>query len=213
MATLLLTGIGTLLGGPFGGALGGLVGQRIDQAIVGTPTRRGPRLKELSVQASSYGSAIPRVYGTMRIAGSVIWATDLAEHRDKQGGGKGRPKTVTYSYTSSFAVALSSRPIRGIGRIWADGSLLRGVDGDLKAAGTLRIHRGFGDEPLDPLIAGSEGEGRCPAFRGTAYVVFEDLQLADFGNRIPTLSFEVFADDGAVELTTILADLLPEAVV
>ncbi|MET0251387.1 MAG: phage tail protein, partial [Novosphingobium sp.] len=44
-------------------------------------------------------------------------------------------------------------------------------------------------------------------------VVFEDLQLADFGNRIPTLSFEVFADDGAVELTTILADLLPEAVV
>ena len=30
------------------------------------------------------------------------------------------------------------------------------------------------------------------AFRGTAYVVFEDLPLGPFGNRAPQLSFEVF---------------------
>ncbi|MEO1795158.1 MAG: glycoside hydrolase TIM-barrel-like domain-containing protein, partial [Pseudomonadota bacterium] len=32
----------------------------------------------------------------------------------------------------------------------------------------------------------------APAFRGTAYVVFERLPLSDFGNRLPQLSFEVF---------------------
>lgn len=53
----------------------------------------------------------------MGVAGTVIWATDLVEHRDRQGGGKGRPKTTTYSYTASFAVLLSSRPIRSVGRI------------------------------------------------------------------------------------------------
>src|SRR5690606_34660504 len=32
----------------------------------------------------------------------------------------------------------------------------------------------------------------APAFRGTAYIVFERLALAQFGNRLPQLSFEVF---------------------
>ena len=41
--------------------------------------RRGPRLGDLAVQTSSYGSAIPRIYGRMRVAGTVIWATDLKE--------------------------------------------------------------------------------------------------------------------------------------
>jgi len=36
------------------------------------------------------------------------------------------------------------------------------------------------------------GAGNTPAYRGTAYVVFEDLALATFGNRLPQLSFEVF---------------------
>lgn len=211
MATLLLTGLGTLIGGPLGGALGALAGQQIDHALIGSETRQGSRLKELSVQASNYGAAIPRVYGRMRIAGTVVWATDLTEHREKSGGGKGRPKTVTYSYTSSFAVALSSRPILGIGRIWADGSLLRGSEGDLKVPGTLRVHRGYGDQAPDHLLAAAEGADTCPALRGCAYAVFEDLQLADFGNRIPSLSFEVLADDGELAVSSIVADLLPEA--
>ena len=34
-------------------------------------------------------------------------------------------------------------------------------------------------------------EGAAPAYRGIAYLVFEDLPLDAFGNRIPQLSFEV----------------------
>jgi hypothetical protein len=213
MATLLLTAVGTLLGGPIGGAIGALAGQQIDQAIVGTKTRQGPRLKELAVQTSSYGMAIPRHYGRMRVAGSVIWATELKEQRETSGGGKGKPKVVNYSYSTSFAVALASRPIRGVGRIWADGNLLRGAADDLKVAGTVRLHTGQGDQPRDALIAAAEGTGTCPAFRGIAYAVFEHLALADFGNRIPSLTFEVFADDGAMALTRILNDAIPELTV
>ena len=37
--------------------------------------------------------------------------------------------------------------------------------------------------------------------------VFEDLQLADFGNRIPALTFEIFADEGEVTLAELLDPL------
>ena len=210
MATLILTVIGTAIGGQIGGAIGAIAGQQIDQALFAPGARKGPRLKELAVQTSSYGAALPRHYGRMRVAGSVIWATELKEAREKSGGGKGKPKVINYTYSTSFAVALASRPIQRVGRIWADGNLLRGAAEDLKVAGELRIHTGEGDQERDPLIAAAEGANRSPAFRGIAYAVFEDLALADFGNRIPSLTFEVFADDGAVMLTGILGDAVPE---
>ena len=194
MATLVLTALGTAVGGPIGGAIGALIGQQVDTAIIGGRKVEGPRLKDLSVQTSSYGSAIPQHFGRM------IWATDFVEHQQSGSAGKGQPSVTQYSYTASFAVALASRPIAGIGRVWADGNLLRGAAGDLKVGGTMRIHTGHGDQSADPLLAQAEGMARCPAFRHCAYAVFEDLQLADFGNRLPSLSFEVLADEGATSI-------------
>lgn len=211
MATLLLTAVGSAIGGPLGSAIGALIGRSVDSAVIGGRNTEGPRLKELSVQTSSYGAALPLHYGSMRAAGSVIWSTELIEHREKQGTGKGRPSVTAYTYAVSFAVALASRPIIGIGRIWADGNLLRGAEGDLKIGGSMRIHTGHGDQQVDPLLGSAEGISRCPAYRQTAYVVFEDLQLADFGNRLPSLTFEVFADPADCMLATIVRDILPEA--
>ncbi|MDE1916929.1 MAG: phage tail protein [Sphingomonadales bacterium] len=210
MATLLFTALGTALGGPIGGVLGALAGSQVDSALFGGATATGPRLKDLSVTTSTYGSAVARQFGTMRVGGTIIWATDLVEHNQSSGGGKNQPTVTTYSYTSSFAVAVSSRPIVSIGRVWADGTLLRGADGDMKVGGTLRIHTGAGDQQPDPLIAAAQGTTNCPAFRGMAYVVFEDLQLADFGNRIPTLTFEVLADSGALTLASLMDGVVDE---
>ncbi|MEN7537533.1 phage tail protein [Aurantiacibacter flavus] len=206
MATLILTTVGTALGGPIGGALGSLLGNQIDRAVFKPGGREGPRLKELAVTSSSYGTPIPRYFGTMRAAGSVIWATDLVETSETTGGGKSSPSVKTYSYSCSFAVALASRPIARLGRIWADGRLLRGAAGDLKVGGVLRVHQGYGDQQPDPLLASAEG-ALCPAFRGLAYCVFESLQLAEFGNRIPTLAFEITSDDGEVSLVELLEPL------
>lgn len=206
MATLVLTAVGTVIGGPIGGAIGALIGQTVDRTVLFKPKgREGPRLTELAVQTSSYGTQIPKMFGTMRVAGSVIWATDLVEHRATSGGGKGRPSVTTYSYTASFAVALSARQILGVRRIWADGKLLRGAAGDWKSATRFRLHRGAEDQPADPLIASAEGSALTPAHRGIAYAVFEDMALEDFGSRIPSLTFEVQADAGPVTIGGIAA--------
>lgn len=207
MATLVLTAVGTAVGGPIGAAVGGLLGGAIDRAVLAPRGREGPRLTDLKLQTSSYGTPIPLIFGTLRVAGTVIWATDLIEHRERQGGGKGQPTATAYSYSASFAVALSGRPMRAVRRIWAEGKLLRGAAGDWKTElGGFRLHPGGEDQAVDPLIAAREGTVLAPAHRGVAYAVFEDLALGDFGNRIPSLTFEVEADAAAVAAGTLLAE-------
>lgn len=212
MATLVLTVVGGVIGGPIGAALGAVIGQQADAMIFKPKGREGPRLADLKVQASTYGQQIPRLYGTMRVAGSVIWATDLIEHRNRSGGGKNRPSVTTYSYTTSLAVALSSRRIRAVKRIWADGNLLRTSNGRFRERCIFRAYMGSEDQAVDPLIASAVGVGAASAFRGLAYVVLEGLELGAFGNRIPSLTFEVEADVGTVDSGLIGNDLLREDV-
>ena len=207
MATLVLTTAGTLLGGPIGGAIGAVLGNQIDRRVLAPKGRQGPRLGDLNVQTSSYGTAIPKLFGTMRVAGTVIWATDLREDTHSSGGGKAGGRTTSYSYSASFAVALSARPILSVGRIWADGKLLRGAAGDWKSETGFRLYLGDEGQAVDPLIASAEGIGVAPAHRGIAYALFEDMQLADFGNRIPSLTFEITADEGPVPVVTIVETL------
>ncbi|MCP3735049.1 phage tail protein [Sphingomonas sp. RP10(2022)] len=208
MATLVLGTVGRVIGGPIGGALGALAGQAIDGRLFRGAAREGPRLTELAVQTSSYGTPIPKLFGTIRVAGTVIWSTDLIETRTTSRSGKGQPGTNSYSYSASFAVALSARPIRGVGRIWAEGKLLRGAAGDWKNRTGFRLHLGTEDQAVDPLIASAVGA--TPAYRGLAYAVFEGMQLADYGNRIPSLTFEVAADAGPVASGAIAAMLADE---
>ena len=200
MTTLVLTTVGGAIGGPVGAALGAVLGQRVDRALLAPKGRDWPRLSELKVQTSSYGTPVPRIFGRMRVAGCVIWATDLIEQRGRASGGKGQASVTQYSYAASFAVALSARAIAGVGRIWADGKLLRGAAGDWKARTGFRLYLGDEEQAPDPLIASAVGNGLAPAHRGVAYAVFEQLQLADFGNRIPSLTFEVIAEEGAVRV-------------
>ncbi len=205
MATLVLTALGRRAGGPIGAAIGAVLGNAIDRRVLGT-TREGPRLTELAVQTSSYGSAIPQLFGTMRVAGTVIWATDLREQAATTGS-KTSGRTTQYSYSASFAVALSARAIEGIGRIWAEGKLLRGAAGDWKSRTGFRWYAGDEEQMPDPLIASIVGLRDAPAYRGIAYAVFEDMALGDFGNRIPSLTFEVVADAGPVSVGMIARTL------
>lgn len=210
MATLVLTALGTAIGGPIGGAIGAALGRQADAVLFRPAAREGPRLSDLRVQLSQYGTQIPKIFGVMRIAGTVIWASDLIEHRARQGGGKGRAATLDYSYTTSLAIALSSRPILGVRRIWADGNILRGAAGEFKERTLFRIYRGDADQAADPLIASAVGIANASAFRGIAYVVLEDLELANFGNRIPSLTFEIEADQGVISSLAVARTLLDD---
>lgn len=55
----------------------------------------------------------------------------------------------------------------------------------------VNIHLGTEDQLPDEYIEGIEGAGNVPAYRGQAYVVFKNLSLSDYGNRIPNITFEV----------------------
>jgi hypothetical protein len=104
--------------------------------------------------------------------------------------------TESYSYSVSLAVALCEGEILRVGRIWADGNEIA------RDRLNLRVHAGSESQLPDAKIAAVEGAGRAPAYRGIAYVVFEDLDLTGFGNRVPQFSFEVMRRaQGAVART------------
>jgi hypothetical protein len=62
-----------------------------------------------------------------------------------------------------------------------------------KYPGVIRMHLGDETQEPDSVIEMHLGVGETPAFRGLCYLVFNDLQLQDFANRIPNISAEVVA--------------------
>lgn len=187
MASVLFSTFGTALAGPLGGAIGSLVGGQADSLLFG---RRGGALAERRAQSSAYGDSFPYVHGRIRQPGILIWHSELRT----SGGGKGGTARSN-ALVASLAVAVSSRPIVRIGRIWADGREFRNESGEFSIPTVMRIYTGAELQRPDPVIEAVEGIGNCPAYRGLAYVVFEDLNLSSFGNRIPNFSFEVIADE------------------
>ncbi len=197
MATLVLGTVGRIYGGPLGGIVGSVVGGAIDRSILGDGDsgRDIGRIGNLAVQSAAYGEPIPIVTGRMRVAGNLIWSSGIAETSSRSGGGKSiNSANSTYSYSASFAVGLVARKIANIGRVWADGRLIRDAAGAFLSPVEMRLHLGGEDQDPDPLIAAFEGASGAPGYRGIAVAVFEDLPLADYGNRIPNLTFEVIAD-------------------
>lgn len=204
MASIVLSTIGTVVGGAVGGPVGAALGASLgryaggmaDNALFGSsalPGIEGPRLTDLAVQTSTYGRMIPLVYGTVRLAGNVIWSRPIRETATTTtstagGGGSGGRVTqtaTTYSYSVSIAVAICEGPIDAVLRVWADAKQL-----DL-SLGTYRIHKGDEEQLPDAFIESFEGIGTTPAYRGLAYIVVEDFPLAEYGNRIPNFTFEV----------------------
>ncbi len=233
MATLALGAIGAALGGAalpgisllgatlsgaaIGQAAGGLLGAAIDQALFGASGQssqvEGPRLSSLQVLASTEGAAMPRLYGTARLGGQMIWATELEEEAFAAdtassgkglGGGEGTGRT-DYRYFANFAVGLCEGPVTRIGRVWADGKEL-----DLSGV-TWRLHPGDAGQLPDSLMEAKEGAGNAPAYRGLAYIVFERLALERFGNRIPQLSFEVVKPVAGFEQRVAAISIIPGA--
>lgn len=199
MATLVLQTIGSVagqfLGGPIGAAIGqtigAVAGSAIDQRLFAPSGRdvTGPRLASLSGIASNQGAPVARVYGRARVGGQMIWATRFSESsatsRVGGKGGGGSPSQTTYNYNANFAIGLCEGPIGQVRRIWADG---REID---QTRFNIRVHLGHEDQEPDPLIIAKEGAENAPAYRGLAYVVIEAMPLAEFGNRIPQLNFEI----------------------
>jgi hypothetical protein len=112
--------------------------------------------------------------------------------------------TQSHAYSISLAVALCEGEITSVGRVWADGVEVSALDLN------MRVYTGSRTQQADPKIEAVEGAGMTPAYRGTAYVVFENLHLADFGNRVPQFTFEVIR--GATNALPDLAEDMTQAI-
>lgn len=215
--------IGGLIGGPAGAFRGFYLGYVAGSVAFPTelPPIRGPRLEDLKAQTSQIGNPIALVAGTFAVAGNVIWASDLIETKHKDtAGGKGGPsqKTVSYTYSQSFAILLAESvpgtvfQIQGIRRIWANGKLIydRTPQGDdeedeaftrrLAASDLLDTIMEFYDgsqTTADPTIEMDKGVGNVPAYMDESFVVFTEMQLNDYGNRAPMLVFELYTNGSA----------------
>ncbi|SDW28659.1 Putative phage tail protein [Ruegeria halocynthiae] len=194
-----------------GRAVGATLGRVIDNRLMASQSVMGGgsevvetgRLDRFRLTETGEGAPVSTVFGRMRVGGQVIWASDFLETRSTStstqtsgggGSGKGKPKPVevtttttthSYSYSVSLAIAVGAGAVADITRIWADGEEVE------RRTLNMRIYRGDHEQLPDPLIEAVEGAGTVPAYRGTAYVVIEDLALAPYGNRVPQFSFEV----------------------
>lgn len=222
MATLALGIIGGSLFGVVGGIAGVLLGSMVDNKLFSTSSigQTGQRLSDLRVTNSSYGQSIPIVYGAMRVPGTLIWAEDMKEHEvrtsQKVGSGKGKTTVVntSYYYTCSFALAVSAGAVAGIGRIWFDNTVVYNVTkgasdqtlhASAKFAEQISIYLGDEAQGKDSRMAQKDGIEKTPAYRGLAYIVFRDIRLDDYGNRIPNINVEVI-QSGHYEGVALVAD-------
>ena len=208
MATIAVAGLGAAagyaIGGPVGASIGWGLGSYLGSQLWPTqlPDVEGPRVTDLSASQSAYGIPRTRLWGTVACAGNLIWTTDLQETRDRDttGGGKGgatpEQTITTYSYSVSAAWGFCEGPVSFVRRIWFDSELVydhrdtnRGIS--IKDGVGLRVYLGNDTQMPDPIIEANEGVGDTPAYRGTCYIVVQDLPLAEYGNRRPNVRAEI----------------------
>ena len=214
MATIALGLAGAAIGTSIGGGLlgissvvigkfiGSTIGNVIDNALLAGGQKAGG-LDQISLTRSAEGQIINRVWGSVRTGGNIIWAAKFKEFT-QTGGGKAT-SSGDAAYSLSFAVGLceGNSNVR-MGRAWIDGE-----EADKEKLDYV-FYPGSETQTADPTMETVEGSGNVPAYRGLAYVVFTDLDLTPYGNRVPQISIEVIKP--VASLSTDSAELMIEGV-
>ncbi len=185
---------------------GWLAGSLLGSALFGPkiPTQYGPRISDLKSHSGAYGVAIPKVFGTIKVAGRFIWASDIREvkivkvYKKKFFFGliKKKYTVVTYEYYADFAVAFCEGEA-SITKIWFDQKVVFDESTNSTPSSVLgkkialSTYEGTETQLPDPTIEAAKGVGQVSAYRGLCYAVFTNVYLAKFGNRIPAVFAEV----------------------
>lgn len=189
----------------YGAQIGMTVGGLLDPPK--GPNIKGPRLDDLSVQTSTYGASIPRIYGTNKVAGNVIWLEGdkiREKKKKKKSGGKGGTSqtTTTYSYFATFAVGLAdcrqTGPVLGIKRLWLGANLvydgaspaISGIITSGKQKAYWKLYTGADNQGADPRIQADKGGGSASAYPGLCYIVFYDLPLEKYSNSLAAVQVQ-----------------------
>jgi hypothetical protein len=204
---------GAIMGWSIGYSIGGVAGQVFwpEKAEINTPPP--PQPYETRLQFSSWGMAIPIQYGSGRMAGNIIYMSDIVETIDRS---KHRQDGVRYyemirTYTATFAIAFCEGPVTGIARIWMNNKIFvdfRDPDGPNYPSGSIALASGnldtsiarsvayfsihFGEETqaADTALVALLTDAETPAYRGMFYLVFIDFPIGEFSG-VPAIEVEI----------------------
>ena len=207
------TGTGALWGFSIGSMVGGVAGQVFwpEQADLNLPPP--PQPHETRLQFSSWGAAIPIQYGDGRLAGNIIYMSDIVEtierSRHRQDGV--RYYEMVRTYTATFAIAFCEGPVPGISRIWMNRKVIadwRDPAGDYYPIGDIglfaanldtsiartetffSVYLGSEDQEADTAIAALITDAETPAYKGLCYIVFKDFPIGEFSG-VPQIEIEI----------------------
>lgn len=146
-----------------------------------TPTR----LNAIQLNQSTYGQAVPLIYGQTRIGLNLLWYGSFKATEVKQSGGKGGSGGGGSSFTYSAAVimGLSEGQIAGIGQIWKDKALTT------LAAEGLTLFAGAGGQATWSYLTTNFPSQAIP-YDHTAYLASGKLDLGSSA-ALPNYTFEV----------------------
>lgn len=163
----------------------------------------GPRVTDLKGTTADYGTQLAYFKGIRRMECPCFFAEDIKEVKKKRKTKGG--KYNDYTYFGTFAVVIADHLIENVTRIWFDRHLVYDATGvgpysifalqdDYELPNAMRIYKGTEDQMPDPrmlaTIEAKDGVDTCPAYRGVAYIMFEDIPLEKLGNRFPQVSVE-----------------------
>jgi len=176
---------GYLTGGAsIGMSAGFLAGSYVGSMIFPTDYETGmPPVHDYPVQSSAIGIPIPIVRGTSRVAGNVIWMSDLVSYQIKHsaGGGKGGgDEQASYEtrYRRSFVIAICE----------GEAKILRAWKGKTEIAITeFTSYSGDDNSGISTLIGESYAE-----YSNICLAYFEDYELGN-SQALPNFIFEVAA--------------------
>lgn len=151
----------------------------------------GSRLQDTQVPKADYGSPIPRIFGRVRVGGTLMWARPIFERvltqASTQGGGKNSPtittETTTYEYYARFAyLFLDESATVNVVKVYLNNA-------EVATTGIAFWRYGAANQ-VDPIIQVYEGDS-TPAFRHRTYFHFVGTGAFGYpltgrlGNRIP----------------------------
>ena len=210
-----------MLGAAIGGAIGGAIdppkgpkieGPRLNDLSVQTSTY-GAQIPVIHGTVATFGNIF-------WVENNKLKETKKTEEQGGKGGGGQEVSTYSYSATFALGLCLGPVDGIGriwcSGKLIADfrdsslsgimatnlteiavENLLAGV-GDMKGAnpentgnGAIRFYNGSSGQQPDSRMQATLGVANTPAYRGLAYLVFEDFQLEDFGNSLMGAQFKV----------------------
>ena len=145
-------------------------------------------LRDMSLQTSTYNKIIPEVFGEVRLAGNIIWASKITKttiyHPQKTTKHGTQTAYTEYLMRGSFAIAICKGVVDEIKNIYADEEPLN------EKSYNIAKYYGTDTQMADPTMQSYLGTD-IPAFRDLCYIVFKDFPMEEFNYRIPNLTFDV----------------------